>query len=263
MGKKEARMNQIVQLLNEHGGQVLVCDLASALSVSEMTVRRDLDEMQEKHILERKHGYAVLSTNISGTKIENIESDYALLNESTKHIEEKRRIGGYASSMIEEDDVIILDNGSTTDQVAHFIDGTKKLTVGCFNLNIANRLFLHNKIDIHLAGGYFHRKDNMFESKEGVEYIKGFRANKVFLSASGVHDKLGMTCASHYEVPVKQAIIATALKKILLVDSSKFGTVKTVFFAPISYVDMIITDTGISEEWKSIITELRIELKLV
>lgn len=256
-------MSRIIQLLDKHGGQMMVRDLARALAVSEMTVRRDLDEMQENQLLERRHGSARLTGQYPGGEFENIENNYTLLAESEKHIEEKKRIGRFAFGLIEENDVVILDNGSTTDQVAASIDGTMKLTVGCFNLNIANRLFKHNKIDILLAGGYLHRGDNMFESGKGVEYMKGFRANKVFLSASGVHEKLGMTCAHNYEVPMKQAIVTTALQRILLVDSSKFGTIKTVFFAPLADMDVVITDSGITEEWKHIITDKGIELHIV
>ncbi len=262
MGKKEMRVSQIMKLLSERGGSMMVRHLAQHLNVSEMTIRRDLDAMQADGLLERVHGKAQLNGLVSG-EFENIENDYALISEIQKNLDKKTRIGKFAASLIEENDVIILDNGSTTDQVAINIDGEKQLTVACFNLNIVEHLFRHKKIDLLLGGGFLHRSDKMFESAEGVSYLKGVRANKVFISASGVHEKLGLTCAHHYEVLGKQAIIETALKRILLVDSSKFGTIKTIYFAPLNDIDIIITDNGISDDWQEIIANRGIVLHIV
>lgn len=100
----------------------------------------------------------------------------------------------------------------------------------------------------------------MFESPEGISLIKKTRATKVFVSAAGVHENLGVTCSNNYEVLTKQAIINSSLEKILLVDSSKFGVVKSAYFADLDDFDTIITDDGISNEWKEIIHTKGIKL---
>jgi DeoR family deoxyribose operon repressor len=103
----------------------------------------------------------------------------------------------------------------------------------------------------------------MFESAEGVEFIKKVRANKAFITAAGVDDKLGVTCATTYEVNTKKAAIEYSDTKILLTDSTKFGKIRISHFADLSNFDIIITDTGISEEYQKYIKNMGIKLYLV
>jgi DeoR family deoxyribose operon repressor len=262
MGKKDTRLNMLIRMLRENGS-MMVNDLSSLLNVSTMTVRRDLDELQNNGLVTRAHGRAELSQPVPGAQYENIENVYTLHGESEKMFEEKKRIGKRAASMVERGEVILIDNGSTTNHVIDFLPDTDELTVACYNLNIVQKLWRMERVHILMAGGFFHRGDMMFESAEGLRFLQGIRANKVFLSASGVHEKLGLTCAHNYEVLGKQTIIQSALKKILLVDSSKFGSIKTVFFAQLREIDIIVTDSGISDDWKDIISSKGIDLKIV
>jgi DeoR family deoxyribose operon repressor len=262
MGKKDMRLNALVRLLKENG-MISVKELSSRLKVSVMTVRRDLSELQDNGLVVRSHGGAALSQTGSVAQYENVEGIYTLYGESEKMYEEKRRIGKFAASILKEGDVIIVDSGSTACHVVDFLPELKEFTVACFNLNIIQKLWKMEHVHILVAGGFLHRSDMMFESAEGVKFLQGIRANKVFLSASGVHEKLGLTCAHTYEVLVKQAILQSALKKILLVDSSKFGAIKTVFFAQLGEIDIVVTDSGISREWQGIITGKGIELNIV
>jgi DeoR family deoxyribose operon repressor len=131
------------------------------------------------------------------------------------------------------------------------------------SISIAFHSYTLRDFGILMAGGFFHKSDMMFESAEGLRFLQGIRANKVFLSASGVHEELGLTCAHNYEVLGKQTIIKSALKKILLVDSGKFDSIKTVFFAQLRDIDVIVTDSGISSKWRNIINGKDIELKIV
>ena len=103
----------------------------------------------------------------------------------------------------------------------------------------------------------------MFESPDGISLIEKTRATKVFISASGIHDKLGVTCSNNYEVPTKCAIIGSSLERILLVNSDKFGKVKSSYFADLSDFNTIITDSGISQEWINYISQLNINLIIV
>lgn len=262
MGNKTNRLNQLTSILRERG-TTTVKEISALLNVSEMTVRRDLDSLQASHIVERTHGKASLIQGYSPNYYENIENIYSLSSASTTMNEEKKRIAQYAAGLIEQGDVLILDNGSTTDKLAEYIPEHQDLTVAFYNLNILLKLVKKENINLIFAGGYFHPSDQMFESAEGVNFLKTIRANKLFLSASGVHEKLGMTCAHDFEVIVKQAVLQTALQKILIADSSKFGAIKTVFFAQIEAVDMIITDKGLSQEWANIIRDKNVELIMV
>jgi DeoR family deoxyribose operon repressor len=262
MNKKTQRLNTLISLLRNQG-TMYVADIAKRLDVSEMTVRRDLTELQDNNLLERHHGKARFLKENPISSYENIENVYSLSSASQKMNEEKKRIAQYAVTLIKQGDVIIIDNGSTTDKIADYMPDTINLTVACYNLNIAGKLSRKEKISILLAGGYYHPSDQMFESSEGLQFLRSVRAHKLFLSASGVHESLGMTCAHSFEVTVKQTILESALEKILVADSSKFGTVKTVFFSSMEKLDMIITDKGISDEWIEIIQKQGIKLVTV
>jgi DeoR family deoxyribose operon repressor len=262
MNKKTQRLNMLMSLLRKQG-TLYVSDIAKKLGVSEMTVRRDLDELQDNNFVERHHGKALFLKDSPVSNYEDIENVYSLLSASEKMNEEKKRIAQYAVTLVERGDVIILDNGSTTDKIADYTPDNIELTVVCYNLNIAAKLSRKERINILLAGGYYHPSDQMFESSEGLQFLRSIRAHKLFLSASGVHESLGMTCAHSFEVMVKQTVLESALEKILVADSSKFGTVKTVFFSSIDNLNTIITDTGISKEWIEIIQNKGIKLIMV
>ena len=235
MNKKERRLNELLGLLNEQPN-LSVKNLASILNVSEMTIRRDLSCIKSNNRLDN---------------INNIEHEYKLSEERAKYSAEKNRIGKFAVSLISPGDILIIDNGTTTGEMSKYIPENMGLTILCYNYYILS------------PGGYYHPKDQMFESPEANNLIKSHRATKLFLSASGVHEKLGITCAHNYEVLTKRAVISSSLTKILLVDSSKLGLIRTAFFASMSEIDIIITDSGISEEWIHLIEDAGIELHIV
>ncbi len=253
MNKKERRWNEIVGLLNEQPA-LSVKTLANILSVSEMTIRRDLKYMQENDLIGSGREQLLPAS---------IENEYSLPVERTKFYEEKNRIGKFATSLIDYGDVIFLDNGTTTGEMSKYIPENMNLTVFCYNYFLLTQLESKKDITIIFPGGYYHRADQMFECAEGNDLIKSHRANKLFLSASGVHEKLGITCAHNYEVMTKRAAISSSLTKILVVDSSKFGIIRTAFFASLSEIDVIVTDQGISREWVSIIKNAGIKLYTV
>jgi len=101
-----------------------------------------------------------------------------------------------------------------------------------------------------------------YAGKKGLELINRPRASKVFLSAAGISEQLGITCVNQYEVPVKKAIIEASLSRILLVDSSKFDVIRPAFFAQLSAVDVIVTDDGIPECWIDLLNNRNIQLHI-
>ena len=102
----------------------------------------------------------------------------------------------------------------------------------------------------------------MFESPEGLQMIRNFRATKAFISASGASRQFGVTCMNAYERETKKAMITSSMKKILLLDSSKFDVIRSDYFAELSEFDEIVTDAGISAEYTEIIKGLGITLRI-
>ncbi len=114
-----------------------------------------------------------------------------------------------------------------------------------------------------MLGGAFHKNTQMFESPEGLELIKRTRANIAFVSAAGICKKFGVTCVNQYEIETKSAIIESAFTKVLLADSTKFTTIRPAYFADVSAFDIIITDSGITQDWIEFIESKGIVLYVV
>jgi len=259
MVNKNYRTNYLLNRLSIDGF-VNIKDLSKKLEVSEMTIRRDLGELSKKNMVTLIPGGAILKRN---TTVEKDEEKYLIQTAESLMLEEKIKISRKAASLVESNDVIIIDTGSTTENLPKFIPEKIPLTIICYALNILFNVYENNNWKLVFPGGYFHSNTLMFESPEGIEIIRRIRANKAFISAAGVSEKLGVTCATDYEKETKKAVIESSDTKILLVDSSKFGKVKISHFANLSDFDIIITDTGISKEFVDIIKNLGIELYIV
>lgn len=259
LNKKEKRINELIGIIKEQP-TLSVKNLAEILNVSEMTIRRDIEYLKLNNILNQTHGINYL-TNSHSTL--NNNNQYELSTELTKYNAEKDKIGKFAATLIEPGDIIVIDSGSTTAAISKYIPENMNLTIFCYNYYTLSHLYNKQGISIIFPGGYYHHTDQMFESAEGLNLIKNHRANKLFIAASGVHEKLGITCAHNYEVLTKRAVISSSLTKILLVDSSKFGLVNAAYFAHLNEIDAIVTDSGISKEWKAIIDEAGIKLYII
>lgn len=255
MGNKRQRMNQILNLL-ENQQDITVRDLANHFSVSEITIRRDLSELKYDANIVHHYGYV---SKVKGGANEG----YDLFPEKGRMISEKERIGKYAISLLQADDLIIIDTGTTTDFVARYLPEDLDLTVMCFTYNALAHLLNKPRAKIIFPGGYFHPNSQFFESPQGTNLIESIRVNKLFLSASGIHEKLGITCGNNYEVVTKRAILNSAQTRILLADSSKFGKLRLAYFAQLDEIDIIVTDDGLSDEWRELIYKHNIDLRIV
>ena len=256
MNKKIQRANKIIEILKENNGAT-VKYLASTLGVSEMTIRRDLDVLKSNNIVKNVYGATIYNPS---NNIQELGPSYDIVNEIIKNKDEKSKIGQAAANLIKENDIIIIDTGTTTENLAQNIDNNLKLTVLCYNINILNVLRNKKNINLIFSGGYFHPNTQMFESPEGISLIQKTRATKVFVSAAGIHKQLGITCSNNYEVSTKRAIIESSVEKILLVDSEKFDTVKSSYFADLDDFDVIITDDKLPQKWIDHINNLDIKL---
>lgn len=261
VSKKEERSKKIIQLLQQNNGMT-ISNLADALEVSEMTVRRDIDTLIDIGIV----------TNVSGAIIYNTQNqasggngvlNYSLQEAAVANIRQKRRISRYAASLIEENDCVIIDNGSTTEFLAEYIDKSLKATIVTCNLNIMNKLLFHPNIKLILCGGYYHEDTSMLESPEGIALLERVRANKVFASAAGIHKELGVTCFNRYELDTKEVILRSGDERILVADSSKFSKVCPCYFSKLDAFSLIVTDDGLTEEWRELLEKEKIKVKIV
>jgi DeoR family deoxyribose operon repressor len=256
MSNRRDRLSAIVQILQDQNAAT-VPELAETLSVSEMTIRRDLSLLAQDNVVRLVHSGAVLNPRIMES------SRYSLAEAGTQKRELKLAIGARAATLLEAGDIVIIDGGSTTEYLARNIPDGLPLTILCWALNILIEVRRRDSCSVVFAGGTVHENSLVAESPEGVQLINRYRANKAFISASGVSEKLGITCTNTYEIEVKKAAIRSSLGRILLVDSGKFGTIQPAYFAELSEFTAVVTDAGISREYAEHIRSLGIRLYMV
>jgi DeoR family deoxyribose operon repressor len=259
MDKKTKRLRGVVEYL-QNNQSADVKELAQFLTVSDMTIRRDLKILESQNIVKLLHGGAFINPDKNGGSI---ETDYSILSANALRIPEKMRIAEKAITLLNPNEAITIDTGSTMEFFSRLLPKEMNLNILCYSLNVLNELVKKENNQIFFAGGLFHERSLMFESPEGLSLIRRTRTNKAFISASGASSELGVTTKIHHERTIKEAIMESSQMKILLIDSSKFGRVQTNYFAAFEDFDIIITDTGISKEYTDIIRSQGIDLQIV
>ena len=258
LSRQEKRLNRIVKMLLL-SNPTTVNTLSSVMDVSHMTIRRDLEMLKDRNLVDIFHGGVVLRENRKRTK----QHPYSLSYANKQMNQEKKLIAVKASAFVKNNDTIILDTGSTMEYFSRALPDCFPVTIICFTLNSLVHVSKMDQAKIIFPGGYFHENTLMFESKEGIELIKLHPAKTAFISASGISLDAGISCSNEYEFATKTEMIKSANKKILLIDSSKFNKVESTLFAKITDFDMIISDKGIPDEYKDFCKTNHIELILV
>ena len=255
---KSERLDAIMQTLRINSVSS-VQELSRQLKVSHMTVRRDLLSLEQDEEVRVLYGSVMLHPKSSARAI---EEPYSLIAAGAEHPDQKRTIGQLAAALVEQEDSLIIDAGSTTEYLARYLPESVNYTVLCYSLNIISETARRRNCKSVFSGGVFHENTMMFESPEGLEAIRNFRATKAFVSAAGVDRQFGVTCMNAYERETKKVVIRSSQRVILLVDSSKFGVIRSDYFADLSEFDEVITDSGISEEYVEFLKAQGITLRI-
>lgn len=258
---REVRLGRIIRLVKEQH-KISTNELAKLMDVSEMTIRRDLDILSKNGVIQRLHGYASdVTMNQDTHDIKSNRYDYRIA--SVQNLKAKEKIAKYASSLIRPNDWIFIDNGTTTALLPEFIPTTFEFTALCCSFTLLEKLREYPNLHLIMPGGYYNKEDQTFSSAQADAFIRTLRANKAFISASGVHQTLGMTCINSHSVPNKRAFIESSAERILLVDSSKFDVVTANHFGELDDIDMIITDNDIPNLWKRFLKRKHVETIIV
>ena len=250
------RQNTEIELINRFNF-LSIKQLAAKLNVSEMTVRRDVNLLSSSNLVQQVYG------GVASIKSKESDTKYAFSQELTKNKIVKDRITNKALELLNDNDVIFLDSGTTVQSFVEKFseDSTYTLISSSFNtLDIIVKLPLCTVIT---PGGVYSKKPNMFYNPSSEEFFQKYRANKCFIGATGFDIDLGLTCSYLEDAPIKQAMIEASQEKILLIDSSKFNKVSTCMFAKVDTFSTIITDEGIPDDYREYILSMDIELIIV
>ncbi len=243
----------ILELLREFG-KVDVADLSSKLKVSAVTIRKDLDLLEEKKLLYRTHGGAILADPYIATR---------KVSEKEKlRPEVKRRIGLKAVELLSPQDALIIASGTTVQAFARCIENMK-LTVITSAMNVAMELLDKPDIEIIQLGGIIRHSSASAVSEYAIRMLDNFSCSKLFLGVDGIDPEYGLSTTHIQEACLNQAMIAAATKTIVLADSSKFGRRGFSKICNMSDIDWVITDSGISPKMLEAIEEQGVKVTIV
>jgi DeoR/GlpR family transcriptional regulator of sugar metabolism len=215
--------------------KVLSSGLSQELGVSEDTIRRDLNELANAGYIHKVHGGALPRSPVLLSYKE--RESYAQQN--------KLEIARKAITLVKEGQVIILDGGTTTLQIARLLPGNLPATVFTNSIPVAFHLADHPSIEVIFAGGKLLKSSQVTLGLETVETFRSIRADLCFLGVCSIHYEVGISVPNREEAQVKQAMIAAAAQVAALATAEKIGTAETYVAAPINEVDLLITDTTI------------------
>lgn len=249
----EQRRQKILQELEEKG-KVRVTDLSKSLHCSEVTIRSDINAMQEEGLLKRIHGGAIRLESVLARKY-NVESIY-------RNADRKEDIARKAYEYIEDGDTIIIDDASTSFYLALHIKAhpEKRIAVVTNSLLTGNELAGVSHVELYMIGGYVGGHLSATMGEAALENMESFHVDKGFIGVHGINFEAGLTSIATPQMQIKRAILKASKEVYVLADSSKFGGGYLSVICPINQVHKIITDSHVAHENVEIAKELKIPL---
>lgn len=249
----ENRHKLILKQLNKEG-EVSISGLAAILNVSEMTIRRDLKELEAEHLLKRVHGGAVIASGRS--------YEPPLLIRSESETLAKAQIGDCAAALVEDGDSIAIDIGSTTYELARKLVKKKNLTILTPSLVIAN-LFLNNPdVRVILPGGIVRHGEGSLTGQLTTKAFEGLFVDRLFLGMGGINSLAGCTDYNWEDAIVKQAMIKSAKEVIGLVDATKFEVIAFAQICPLASLKRLVSNLQPPDSLHKALNQAKVEFEL-
>ncbi len=221
-------------------GRVLVDQLAESFGVSPQTIRKDLNELCNRQLLQRIHGGAIV-----GSSIENVSYEARKLLAP----EAKRAIGKRAARLIPNDCSLFINIGTTTEQVARELTSHRGLMAITNNIKAIDILRSSPGIELIIAGGLVRRSDGGIVGVATVDFINQFKVDYAIIGVSGIDEDGLLLDYDLSEVRVAQAIIANSRHVIMVADMMKFKRNAPVRIAHIAEIDTLVIDGVPSKEF--------------
>jgi DeoR family transcriptional regulator of aga operon len=242
--KHQVRLSAILSALQK-SGSVSVESLSKDLDVSLVTIRRDLDSLEKQGLLRRTHGGAV---SIEPLFYEPFRNDRSFQAQVERFADEKRRIGRAAAALIEDGEIIALTPGTTTTEVIRGLPHNHKITVVTSTVNVAMELSKRKDLDVFVTGGHLRGDWFSLVGPAAAQSLSNLLIRTVFLGADGIDPKWGLSCYNPDEAQLNSSMVRHAQRKIAVVDHSKFGVIAGWRICSSTDLDILITDSGATDE---------------
>jgi len=234
------RRNRIHKILHDKG-IVSVSMLSAALDVSEITIRRDLEQMEENGLLERTHGGAILNQRI------HLELLYS--EKHRAHPTEKRLIGKAAAALVEDNDTLLIHSGSTTLEIFRHLEDKRNVRIITSNMSAPLEL-QNSQVELQMIGGQFRPQSNSLVGPLAMLSLAQVHSSKSFIGVDGVSLKYGLTTPNIQEAEVARMMIERTRGEVIVVaDHTKFGVVADFLSAPLEKIHTIVTDAQVNPEF--------------
>lgn len=248
--RRDERVNKLAKAL-KRTDKIHLRDAARLLGVSEMTIRRDLNEQPSAVVL--LGGYIVSDPKSN-------QGHYFVSDQQAQNVEKKRQLGQLAASLIEPGDTVFFDCGTTMPWIVDAIDNELAFTAICCAMNTFLALKEKPACQVILNGGEFHADNASFTPLGHGSVMDSLCPGKAFISAAGIDAAQGATCYNLNELPMKHQAMQRASHKILVADSSKFGKVLPARIGDLQAFEMLISDEAPPKDLAQKLGQLGVEL---
>ncbi|MED4909366.1 DeoR/GlpR family DNA-binding transcription regulator [Brevibacillus centrosporus] len=233
------RQKDIYQYMMRHNS-AKVNELAQIFKVSDMTIRRDLEELEKRKLVVRTHGGAILA--------EDMTRDLNVEEREVQQLDKKKRMAAKAKEFVEEGDLLALDASTSAAELAKLLYDVPNLTVVTNSLLVANIVQSYENLTLVLCGGIMRKEARSFIGPLAELSLSKLNFTKAFFSCNAIHPVKGMTDTNVFEITMKQLMIKRSKQAYALIDSSKFNKVAFSQVCPFADIAAVITDDGLDEE---------------
>ncbi len=247
------RRQYIFNLIQDRGS-ITVSELSQLCLVGEETIRRDLNKMASEDLIEKIYGGATIK-----------ETMHRVIPVSVRksiNVEEKKRIARCCSSMIEEGDTIFLDGSTTALEIANELKNIPYLIVITNAAEVACRLTDNPGHKVICTGGTMRLRTSTFVGHSSVTVVGQYYADKAFIGCDGLDMITGITDANEQEADVRKAMLRQSKIGILVSDNSKFDKTSFASIGDFNKIQMLVTDTSLSEMWINFLQSKDVEYKI-
>lgn len=235
----ERRQSIVLMATNNEAIDVEI--LAKKYGVSAVTIRSDLNVLNQKRLLVRTHGGAVARNALT--------QELSIDEKKSEHYLIKKRIAAATAELISEDDTIILDSGTTTAEIALCLSTFNNLSVMTNGLNVAQNLLDADGVEVSLTGGTLRKKSLSFYGRQAEDSFKKYHFNKLILGGDGFDIKVGITTHFEHEATLNKMMCDVADQIIVAIDSSKFGRTSMYKIIDPFDIDVLVTDENIPDKY--------------
>lgn len=235
-----AKRRSIILKQIDQNDQVDVIELSQMFGVSEVTIRNDLSVLEEGNLLVRARGGAI--------KVSLINKEIRLSEKNNKNVKEKEAIGKLAATLVKEGDILLIDSGSTTEELAKQLTSMKGITIVTNAINVAIKFMDNTAINVIVPGGSLRHHSYSLAGTISEKNIANYFCDKLFLGVDAIDVDHGIFTPNMDEANLNREMVRVSKEVIVVTDSSKFNKRSLTKITDMKAVHTIITDSKIDKE---------------